>query len=29
MPNKDMRYLWILLALAFQWGRLRARDAAS
>jgi O-antigen ligase len=29
MPNKDMRYLWILLALAFQWSRLRARGAAS
>jgi O-antigen ligase len=29
MPNKDMRYLWILLGLAFQGGRLaRAGSAA-
>jgi O-antigen ligase len=28
MPNKDMRYLWLLLGLAFQCGRLaRARSA--
>ena len=28
MPNKDMRYLWLLLGLAFQCGRLaRAREA--
>ena len=27
MPNKDMRYLWLLLGLAFQCGRLaRARE---
>jgi O-antigen ligase len=30
MPNKDMRYLWLLLGLAFQCGRLaRARRAAA
>jgi hypothetical protein len=29
MPNKDMRYLWLLLGLAFQCGRLaRARSGA-
>lgn len=29
MPNKDMRYLWILLGLAFQAGRMAAaREAA-
>jgi O-antigen ligase len=29
MPNKDMRYLWLLLGLAFQAGRMaRAREVA-
>lgn len=28
MPHKDMRYLWIMIALAIQCGRLRAGEAA-
>jgi O-antigen ligase len=28
MPNKDMRYLWLLLGLAFQCGRIGRRGAA-
>jgi O-antigen ligase len=28
MPNKDMRYLWLLLGLAFQCGRMARRSVA-